>query len=92
MQPNDFNKPKLLHATIEVKALAHVYKSNLSSLTNVRKTFWVMENLFNSSCNLKTITTPLVFEISKNLVVTCFASQSLEIKFSTTTKDTPCSF
>jgi hypothetical protein len=85
------NKPKLLHDAIKVKALAHVYKSNLSSLTNVR-IFGVMENLSNSSCNLETITTPLVFEISKNLMVTCFASQSLEIKFTTTTKDTPCSF
>jgi hypothetical protein len=38
------NKPKLLHDTIEVKALAHVCKLDSSPLTNV-KTFWVKGNL-----------------------------------------------
>jgi hypothetical protein len=50
MPSNGFNKPKLLHDTIEIKALADVYKLGLSSLTNAR-IFWVKENLSHSSCN-----------------------------------------
>ncbi len=43
---NDSNKPKLLHDTIEVKALAHLYKLHPSSITKqiffeLRKTYLV---------------------------------------------------
>jgi hypothetical protein len=70
---NGSNKHKLLHDIIEVKALAHVCKLDLSFLTNAR-IFWVKENLSNSSCNLRAIATPLMSEISNNPMVTCFAS------------------
>jgi len=73
MPSNGFNKPKLLYDTIEVRALAHVCKLDHSSLRNAR-VFWVKKNMSNSFCNLRTITTPLAFEISNNPMVTCLTS------------------
>jgi hypothetical protein len=73
MPSNGFNKPKLLHDTIEVKAHAHVYKLDPSSLTNAR-IFKVKESLPNGFFNLGAIATPLVSETSNNLMVTCLAS------------------
>jgi hypothetical protein len=51
---NGSNKNKLLHDTIEIKALAHVCKLNPSSLTKAI-ILWFKENLSNSSYNLGTI-------------------------------------
>ncbi len=85
MPLNGSHKPKLLSNTIEVKALAHVYKLDPSFLTNARF-FSIKENLSNSSYNLGAIATPFVFKTSSKPMVTCFASQSLEIKFTTTIK------
>jgi hypothetical protein len=82
---NGSNKPKLLHDTIEIKVLAHVCKLDLSYLRNA-KILWVKENLSSSSYNLGAIGTLFMFETSNNLMVTRLASQSLEIKFTTSTK------
>jgi len=73
MPSNGFNKPKLLHDTIEVTALAHVCKLDPSSLTNAI-IFWLKENLSNNSYNLRIIVTPLMFETLNNPMVTCLAS------------------
>jgi hypothetical protein len=73
MPSNGFNKPKLLHDTIEVRAHAHVCKLDPSSLTNAR-IFWVKENLPNGFYNLGATVTPLGFETSNNSMVTCLAS------------------
>ncbi len=82
---NGSNKPKLLHDIIKVKAPTYVYKLDPSSLTNAR-IVQVKKNLSNSSYNLKAIAIVLMSETSNNPMVTCLASQSLEIKFTTTTK------
>jgi hypothetical protein len=63
----------------------------LSSLTNV-KNFKVKENLFGSLCSLGTIGTSLLSSTSNNLMVTCFTSQSFEIKFTTTTNTSHAPF
>jgi len=70
---------------MEVGAFAHVYKLDLSSFTKATM-FWVKENLCNTSYNLRVIATLDVFVTSNNLMVTCYVSQSLEIKLTTTTK------
>ncbi len=70
---NGSNKLNLLHDIIEIRALAHVYKLDPSSLTKVR-IFWVKENLSNNSYNLGAITTLLLFKTLNNMMVTCFAS------------------
>jgi hypothetical protein len=73
MPSNGFNKPKLLHDTIEVMTLANVCKLDPSSLTNAR-IFWLKENLFNNSYNLGIIVTPLMSKTLNNPMVTCLAS------------------
>jgi hypothetical protein len=88
---NGSNKSKLLHDTIEVKALAHTCKLDFSSSTKER-ILWVKENLSNSSYNLGTIATLLVSKTLNNPMVTCFASRLVEIKFITITKDISCFF
>jgi hypothetical protein len=84
-QSNGFNKPKLLHDTMEVRAFAQVYKLDPSSFTKATM-FWVKENLCSTSYNLKVITALDVFATSNKLMVTCYISQSFELKLTITTK------
>lgn len=48
--------------------------------------FWVKKNLCSTSYNLRVIAAPDVFATSNNSMVTCYISQSLEIKLTTTIK------
>ncbi len=65
----------------------HLHKSASQSFHFLhRQIFLVRINMSNNSCNLRTIVMPHVSIISKRPIVTCFASQLLEIKLTTTTK------
>jgi len=71
--------------------LAHVCKLTPSSITNVR-IFKVKENLSSNLCSLGTIGTPLLSSTLNNLMVTCFTSQSFEIKFTISTNTSHAPF
>ncbi len=60
----NFNKGKVLHDTIEIKALAHVYKLKPSSLMQAI-IFLVKENLYNNFYNLGITVASLVCHLKQ---------------------------